>query len=127
MFSYQAVRIINEFKVERLAQIQTGCYGFTLGQINGSDLCLGLISKDEKRALLVTSERKTVLEVAYVLFKSILCTDKMPHEITKSDLCRLIANHIPETTELLLVRVRTTKKAFEAVAKYAVPYFRRNS
>jgi hypothetical protein len=122
MFSYQAVRIINEYELERLAQVQTGCYGFTLGQINGNRLCAGLISKDKKRALLVTSERRTVLEVAYVLFNSILCSDKMPHEISKSDIFRAIANRIPETTELLVVRARTTKKAFDAVAKYAVPY-----
>jgi hypothetical protein len=94
MFSCQAIRIVTEYKVEGLARVQTGYYGCTVGQIDGR-LCVGLISGDLKRALIITADRKTVAELILVLLNSVLCSDKIPHSITESEIRQAIQNHVP--------------------------------
>jgi hypothetical protein len=120
MFSAQAAAIITTDKPEGLARTNTGHYDCILGRIDRRHPFVGLISKDQKRALLIVSSPRTLRDLLSVLVHCGLVKPTIYHQL--NDRRQPIPDRIRESAELLIARANTTTQAFEAAAKYAIPY-----
>jgi len=120
MFSFQAAAILSAYPKRMSSVREKGGYSGSQGKFEGRPF-VGLTSGDRKRVLLVTSDRQQIIDMvasALIVRKSPM--DKIPH--ATADHAEAVSDLIPESAELLFVRVRTAEQAFAVLAKYTTPY-----
>ncbi len=121
MVSPQAAALLfTDTSEEVLASSEKGGYGCTRGWLDGCPF-LGLISTDRERVVVVACAREAVIDtVASVIFECRTMKATIPAPVMAGSVPRW--DRLPDSAEMLILRVDEVCQALELLTKYAIAY-----